>query len=559
MKAQQKLNETGLDDYFTWVKAVWVSSRGEPLDFKDHKYLIDIYTDQFPNIAYMKYAQGGLSERLISEATWVCDRLGKNVLYCFPTSTQLADFVQARLDPVFAQSDYLSRITGVLSAEEGRFKNVDQGKKVKKVGLKKIRNAFLYLRGSQNERQIISVDSDMVILDERDRFSQDNVPYIDKRLLHSTLKWRREASTPTMPGYGIHETYLESDQRIWMLKCSFCGLEQELDFFDNVDMDREIIVCRKCRKPIDRLKMGRWVPQMPINTLIHGYKVNGIYNSRRSIPELIALYEKSKVSGISAMQQFYNQVLGLPYQAEGQKILLSELDECLGDFDTPFACQGTFGGADVGSKIHVIISKKIEGKLRYVWIGTVSNFLGPMDSLEQLIIRFDVQAMVVDVKPDTRKLQELIAKFPNRVYAAYYPTRKFDVQNYFTFDDFKLEVYIDRTISLDYLVSDIHNHLIELPRGAKHIDEFYDQMTASVRKMTLNKRNNQVEARWIEEKPDHFFHAANYNRIAVQRGSLGQALLDSYKENVNDRKKNVYPTSLAGWAKWINLGGDKVF
>jgi len=48
-----------------------------------------------------------------------------------------------------------------------------------------------------------------VILDERDRFEERNVPYIDKRMLASKLKWRREVSTPTLPGMGIHKAYLK--------------------------------------------------------------------------------------------------------------------------------------------------------------------------------------------------------------------------------------------------------------------------------------------------------------------------------------------------------------
>ena len=221
----------GFDDYFTWVSAVWYNSRNEPLDFDTHKYLVDIYKDQFPSIVYEKAAQMGLSERIVSEAVWICDRLGKNSLYVFPTSAQLNDFVQARLEPVFAYSDYLSRITGVLSSEERKERDIENGKKIKKDGLKQIRNAFLYLRGSQNEQQIISVDADAIFLDERDRFKEEHVSYIDKRTLHSTLKWRREASTPTYPGRGVNETYLRSDQRVWCLTCNNCGLEQELDFF----------------------------------------------------------------------------------------------------------------------------------------------------------------------------------------------------------------------------------------------------------------------------------------------------------------------------------------
>jgi hypothetical protein len=215
------------------------------------------------------------------------------------------------------------------------------------------------------------------------------------------------------------------------------------------------------------------------------------------------------------------------------------------------------GGADVGEKINIIVSKPKDGKLRYCWIGTVSDFLGPVDSIESLMEKFGIQVMVIDAKPEKRKVKELIEKYPNRVFAAYYPTRKFDIQNYFMFDDFKSEVYIDRTISLDYLVSDFHNGKIELPSNVKHIPSFYDQMVSSKRVMEIDSRNGEEVARWIEEGPDHFFHAANYNRIALQKGVIGQALLDSYK--INKEKDDFAPGSIAGWANLIRTKGVKIF
>lgn len=555
-KAKEKIDKEELDDYYTWASAVWVNSRGQPLDFDKHKYLVDIYKDQHPSIVYRKAAQMGLSERLISESVWVCDRLNKNTLYVFPTSSQLGDFVQARLEPVFNFSDYLSRITGVLSADEKRERDLDTKKKVGKVGLKQIRNAFLYLRGSQNQQQIISVDADMIVLDERDRFTQAHVPYIDKRLQHSSLRWRREASTPTFPGKGVDEAYLKSDQRVWMVKCKHCDLEQEIDFFRNVDFEKKRTICTACKKPINRLKAGQWVAQKPENKEIRGYHINGIYNPMRTIADLIDTYEEAREKGFSAMQQFYNQVLGLPYEAEGTTLLRTDLDEAISDYEVPFHVTECVAGADVGEKINVIVSKPMNGKNRYVWIGTVSDFFGPTDSVEFLMNKYNIRFLVIDANPETRKVKDLIEKFPGRVVGAYYPTRKFDVQNYYTFDEFKSEVYIDRTISIDYLISDIQTGKTELPKNAKYIKQFYDQMTSSVRVTEINPRNGQAVARWVEKSADHYLHTANYNRIALQRGTVGQALLESYRKE--EDKKVFDPGSLAGWANLVRLKGERL-
>lgn len=548
-----------LDNFWLWVQSVWVNSRGEPLDFDEHKYLEDIYKDQYPNIVFQKAAQMCISERLISESVWVCDRLSKNTLYTFPTSSQLSDFVQARLEPVFMYSDYLSRITGSLSSEEKKRRNIDETDKIKKVGLKQIGRGFLYLRGSQNQQQIITVDADMIILDERDRFIQEHVPYIDKRLLHSTLKWRREASTPTFPGMGINESFNNSDQRVWMVICQHCKLEQEIDFFFNVDFDKKIIVCKVCKKGVDRFSKGRWVATKPQNSILHGYKINGIYNPRKTVDAIIEDYEGAKSKGFAAMQQFYNQVLGIPYEAEGVSLLISDLNSSRANQEIARSSEASFAGVDVGQSIHVIISEKSDKKIRYIYIGIVRDFFGEFDSLEGLINKYKVKLMVIDAHPDTRKVRELIEKFPKNIYAAYYPTKKFDIQNYYNFDDIRHEVYIDRTISLDYLVSEVQNKNIELPLNAQYIPDFYQQMASAIRVTQINPRSGQAEARWVERGPDHYMHAANYNRIAMLKGDVAHALLESYNNTPEVKNDNQTPTDLWGIARWVRLKGERIF
>ena len=84
-------------------------------------------------------------------------------------------------------------------------------------------------------------------------------------------------------------------------------------------------------------------------------------------------------------------------------------------------------------------------------------------------------------------------------------------------------------------------------------------MTASTRVTEVNQRTGQPYAKWLEKGPDHFFHAANYNRLATVRGGAGQALLDSYKKPNTGANAENTPDSLLGWQRWIRLQGTKVF
>lgn len=483
----------------------------------------------------------GLSEKQIAEAVWVADQLNKNVLYTFPTQSHLQDFVQARVDPVLMRSDYLNQRT------EG------QEDPVLKIGLKKVGNAFLYFRGSQNEKQIITIDADMVVLDERDRFVQENVPFIDKRLLASKLQWRREISTPTLPETGIHAAYLESDQRIWEIPCKKCGEYQELDFFNNVDFEKKLIRCLKCKKPMPRLIDGRWRALNP-SSQIHGYKINGLYNPSRTVPQLIAEYKQAKLSGFSALQQFYNQVLGLPYEVQGQSLSVSDLNACKKPYNIPVKDIGEcYAGVDVGVEFkHVVVLQKLpEEMYRVVWAGTVSNFLGPYDSLEAIIKHYKVKLMVVDKKPETTKVKEVMDAFPGRVFACTYPTMNFSVQQYFEWDDIKYELKLDRTISLDYLIGDIQNKRVELPENIETIQEFYDHLRSSTRITEKNPRTGVETGRWIEKGPDHYFHAFNYARMAQSRGQVGKALLDYYSK--------PFEVSGPGFIDWVRVNGKRLF
>ena len=94
---------------------------------------------------------------------------------------------------------------------------------------------------------------------------------------------------------------------------------------------------------------------------------------------------------------------------------------------------------------------------------------------------------------------------------------------------------------------------MELPSNSSYITGFYEQMTSSTRVTEVSPRTGQPEARWIDKRPDHYLHAANYNRLAGLKGAVGQALLESYKE------ETAFPrNSIASWANLVRLKGIKM-
>ena len=55
-----------------WLKTHDIKNeKGEPIDFKEHRFLFDIYRDESPNIVCMKAAQVGMSTCEVLRVLWL--------------------------------------------------------------------------------------------------------------------------------------------------------------------------------------------------------------------------------------------------------------------------------------------------------------------------------------------------------------------------------------------------------------------------------------------------------------------------------------------------------
>src|SRR2546427_7704 len=94
---------------------------------------------------------------------------GLNVIYYFPTKTDVLDFSKSRVAPLLADNPFLGRlITDTDTA-----------------GLKRIGSAHLYLRGMQSTVGLKSVPADMLVFDELDEATPEARSLAKERLAHS--------------------------------------------------------------------------------------------------------------------------------------------------------------------------------------------------------------------------------------------------------------------------------------------------------------------------------------------------------------------------------------
>jgi len=463
-------------------------ARDERLEFHDRAWLVPLYQDDSKKIVVRKPAQMGYTEWALADSVHYPDQHKFNSLYIMPTGSGLNDLVQGRLDPSIQSSEYLTSRIG----------------EINKVGLKQFANGMWYGRGANNPKQIISVDADGSWVDERDRIEDDMIPYIDKRLQNSKWKLERWFGTPTTPEWGIDKMFYEGKQLVWNVTCS-CGVEQALTWGDNVDIENEQVVCSSCKKHIVPHKLeGRYIAENPEGKF-NSYYVCGLNSDRIDLPKLI---EDMKSGDEYRVTQAYNQGLGLPYEPKGATITVEELYACRGEHTAPCKVEGAFMGIDVGRVMHITILDK---EKRMVYIGT-----GDWEDLPRLIREYKVNVCVIDALPEMNSVANLVKEFKGKVYACYYSNPKLDKGKYYKWSVGRVDV--NRTASLDNMVSTIQMQEVELPKNLDNYKEFISHFKNLKRIVVVkDDRTGEKDAKWVRIGDDHYAHSYNYALLASKK------------------------------------------
>lgn len=273
--AMRKRRLRGSPAYFDYIDKInrmsFVDEGAYLRELSKHRpFLIEPLRDMHKHKVYQKGRQVGVSEVSITENLAFLDSHPKTkAVYTFPRDKQLQDFSVTRINAMLEETPSIRRIFGVPN----------------QVFTKKIGESFLLLRSAWESNLGEGIDADMVTLDEKDRM-KDGVEVAFRESL-SGGGWGlfREVSTPTLPGRGINIIYQQSDQREWHVKCKKCGLEQTVEYPENVIQMKDFpqgtteyvkgtfeYMCKmtKCRGLLDRMR-GRWIAKYPTREKVRGY------------------------------------------------------------------------------------------------------------------------------------------------------------------------------------------------------------------------------------------------------------------------------------------------
>jgi phage terminase large subunit GpA-like protein len=108
----------------------FVNENQKRIEFHNHRFMIDVYADNHPDIVCIKSAQVGFSVYAILKSFHELKYEKRNILYALPTRNVVQDFVVPKVNPLITSNPAIAREVGDDS-----------------VSLKKLGDRFIYFKG----------------------------------------------------------------------------------------------------------------------------------------------------------------------------------------------------------------------------------------------------------------------------------------------------------------------------------------------------------------------------------------------------------------------------
>lgn len=387
-----ELQTPNVEDYsiLAWIlKNNVTNEKGEPLDFHDRLFLLDILTDWNPNIVVKKCVQIGGSVTFNFKALFAVSKLKLHVIYTMPTDDDIKEFVGTKTNKLLQANP-----------------KVFAGIQTDNVERKEVDGRFLYFKGTVSKTAAIATTADLLIHDEASRSDQGTLKTYEGRTKASKYKGRWLFSNPTTEKDAVDEAWQESDQKEWNITCA-CGEVQNMTFPESIDKERKCFICKACKKELtkEERRLGKWIPQNP------GSKISGYHISLLMAPWISA--EEILKDSEGDQEYFYNFILGEPYNPGDLKVSRATI---LDNWTPKDLSKGHdwFLGVDVGNIKHYVLGTE----LGVVQVGKFSKW-SELDDL----MNFYNPALVIDAMPDNTMSKHYVDNYP-RALMSYFQENK---------------------------------------------------------------------------------------------------------------------------------------
>lgn len=496
------------------------NEKGDPIEFRDHLFLFDIYRDRADNIAVMKPAQVGLSTLQVLKNHHDAKREKIDIIYTLPTDGDVNVFVSGKVNRIIANNP-------CMLADVADKDSIEQ---------KQIGSSYEYFRGTWTKKAAIMITADRLVHDEIDSSKLQVVADFQARTQHSKKKQTHVFSHPSVPRKGVHAYFLASDMKEWFVTCPHCRAEQILTWNTedprrmSVDLVRREFVCKKCRKPLsarDRA-VGRWVPRK----LAPGAprpKFSGYHISLLMAPWVtageIADKHADVLAGKQTMDFFYNKVLGLPWAGGGNTVDEETILGALTAEQNPYDSRLVVG-VDTGVALRYVVGNK-HGLVGYGqmkdYVPDDTNKLAQNETLEYWLAKFPNSVMVVDQGGDIIGSRKLRKKYPGRVFLCHYARDRKTMQLMrWGEKDEAGNVTADRNRMIQLVADEARDKRFKLYNGTRADWHDYWLHWSHIYRVWEEDALGVPRYQWLRDGRDDWVHATVYWRIGVDRfGSSG--------------------------------------
>lgn len=511
------------------------NEKGDPIEWLDHLFLIDIYNDQSDNLVVMKPAQVGLSTLEIIKNFRDARTNHMDIIYTLPTDQDVQVFVGGKVNRIIQNNPYLKTLTNDKDTIEQ----------------KQVGQSMIYFRGTWSKKAAIMVTADRLVHDEKDSSKQDVIADYQARLQHSKFKQTHVFSHPSTPNMGVDIEWQKSDQKEWFIMCPHCGFEQFLSWnLENpkrmsVDLIRKEFVCKKCHGVLSKKDraIGRW--RARIDRALHpeikwsGYHISLLMAPWKTAEEIIEKYLEAE-SGKQTMDFFYNKVLGLPYAGSGNSVTEDMVKGAWTKEKNTFNGR-LIVGVDTGIKLRYVAGNQ-EGLLGYGemtdYMPDEVNKLALNQTLEYFLKMFPESIIVIDQGGDIIGSRKLREKYPGRVFLCHYaPDRKTMELIRWGKGKESGNVVVDRNRIIQLVIDELHDRRWLLYNG-KTVEDWHDYWLhwSHIYRIGEEDAVGVVRYKWLRSDRDDWVHATCYWRIGVSRfGSSGSLVMAS-----SDLEPNSY-------------------
>jgi len=421
----------------------------------------------------------------------------RGILYLFPSKSDVTDFSKGRIDPLIQDNP---------ETIGSWMRDTDSA------NIKRIWNAFLYLRGMKSRTGLKSVPADLIIFDELDEAPQNAVDMAMERMAHSEFKEAWKLSNPTLPDYGIDRAFQETDQRYWLLKCEKCGEHTCLeDTFPGCLLEgngRVFRACFRCKAELNPA-LGEWVAKKPSITDKRGYHYSQLFSQFVDPIEILHQFRTT-----TNLTDFYNLKIGVAYVETENRLTVEEVLSLCGNEGIVGKDHGPCSmGVDQGKDLHVVIGKRHYRKAgKIIHLGVYKDW----EELDRLMKNFRVTRCVVDALPETRNARAFAERHRGKVFLNYYNEHQ---KGKYKWNEKDLTVQCNRTESLDASHIEIMNGQVILPRECETVRVFAQHLHNVAKKLEEDEETGSKRYVYVKLGPDHFRHAYSYEAMARQFGT----------------------------------------